>query len=387
MGYSEQTPNYHLPQYIGGDRPSYLGDWNEAMGIIDVGMKDNANDIANQEVALANMKTYVDNTVADVNTSITTVEGSISNVETRMDGMEESTPLFAIPKNGKMVCIGDSWLEGYTSVGNVISWGTRLSSYLGLAGVNFYQGGTGFYQVSGGKSFNTLVNEAAVNNSDASLVVIGGGINDRNTTPATVKEAASEVIANARTKFPNAVIWVFPMLLSNRYLGTKSLSVNKAICDAVSECQSANVSFNSGAWSWIYDDDNKCADNMHPNQLGQNTIAENMSICMNGGNPYVETASFTTSTANAGGSFTRNGTSVYMYLYNTTPVADGATVAAFPIKYTAGTIFNVYTDAGDTGKIKPFNSSNNGGTFNIRPAYGGSNQFYSSFSYQINDNG
>ena len=42
MGYSEHTANYNLPQYIGGDRPSYLGDWNEAMGIIDVGMKDNA---------------------------------------------------------------------------------------------------------------------------------------------------------------------------------------------------------------------------------------------------------------------------------------------------------------------------------------------------------
>ena len=80
MGYSKETPNYHLPQYVADDRPSYLGDWNETMGIIDTSMKDNSNAIANQETALANMKTYVDNTVSNVETSISQVETSISNV-------------------------------------------------------------------------------------------------------------------------------------------------------------------------------------------------------------------------------------------------------------------------------------------------------------------
>ena len=388
MGYSKETPNYHLPQYAADDRPSYLGDWNETMGIIDTSMKNNSNAIANQETALANMKTYVDNTVSNVETSISQVEASISNVETRMAGIEAAKPIFAIPKNGKMVCIGDSWLEGYTSVGNVTSWGVRLADYTGLEGHNIYQGGAGFYVASNGKTFNTLINEAAVNNADADLVVIGGGINDRNSDPAAVKSAAATAIANARSKFPNAVIWVFPMLLSNRYLGSASISVHKAICNAISECQAANVCFNSGAWSWIYDDDSKCADNLHPNQAGQNTVAENMAICMGGGNPYVECAEFGTSTAGAGGRFSRCGTTVQMYLYSTTATSDGQTIAAFPIKYTAsGYLFGTYTDSGDGGKIKAFNSSNDGGTFNITPAYGNSTQFYSTFSYQINDNG
>lgn len=387
MGYSKETPNYHLPQYVADDRPSYLGDWNETMGIIDTSMKDNSNAIANQETALANMKTYVDNTVSNVETSISQVEASISNVETRMDGIEAAKPIFAIPKNGKMVCIGDSWLEGYTPMGNVTSWGVRLADYTGLEGHNFYQGGAGFYVAGNGKTFNTLINEAAVNNADADLVVIGGGINDRNSNAAAVKSAAATAIANARSKFPNAVIWVFPMMLSNRYLGSASLSVNKAICNAVSECQASNVCFNSGAWSWLYDDDSKCADNLHPNQAGHDTVAENMAICMGGGNPYVEFAVIGTSTAGVGGVFSRCGTTVQMYLNSTTAVDDGGTLAAFPIKYSGGSIFGTYTDAGDGGKIKPFNSSETGGTFNIRPAYGSSSQFYSTFSYQINDNG
>lgn len=398
MGYSKETTNYHLPQYVADDRPSYLGDWNETMGIIDTSMKDNSNAIANQETALANMKVYVDNTVSkvetsiskvetSVETSISNVETSISNVETRMDGIEAAKPIFAIPKNGKMVCIGDSWLEGYTPAGNVTSWGTRLANFTGLEGYNFYQGGAGFYVTGGGKTFNTLINEAAVNNADADLVVIGGGINDRNSNPDAVKSAAATAIANARSKFPNAVIWVFPMMLSNRYLSHGSLSVNKAICNAISECHASNVCFNSGAWSWLYDDDSKCADNLHPNQAGHDTVAENMAICMGGGNPYVEYATFATSTANVSGLFTRCGTTINMYLVNTTAVKNGDTIASFPIKYSTGALFGIYTDAGDGGKIKTFNSNTNGNTFNIAASYGNSSQFYSNFSYTINDNG
>ena len=391
MGYSKETPNYHLPQYIADDRPSYLGDWNESMGVIDGAMKDNSNAIANQETALANMKTYVDNTVSSVETSIANVKSSvktsIANVETRMHGIEAAKPIFAIPKNGKMVCIGDSWLEGYTPQGKVHSWGTRLAQYTGLEGHNFYQGGAGFYVAGSGKTFNTLIDEAAVNNADADLVVIGGGINDRNSDTAAVKAAAATTIANARSKFPNAVIWVFPMMLSNRYLGWASLSVNKAICNAISECRAANVFFNSGAWSWLYDDDSKCADNLHPRQAGQDTVAENMAICMGGGNPYVEYANFATSTANANGLFSRCGTTIQMYLHSGTAVGEGKTIAAFPIKYTGGAVFGVYADPGDGFKIKPFKSSETGGTFNIITVNSGSSQFYSVFSYQINDNG
>lgn len=49
MSYTNQTPHYHLPQYIGTDKPSYLSDFNDAMSIIDTNIY-NAN--ANAETAL-----------------------------------------------------------------------------------------------------------------------------------------------------------------------------------------------------------------------------------------------------------------------------------------------------------------------------------------------
>lgn len=43
MSSTNKTPNYGLPQYIDTDKPTYLGDFNDAMGIIDKVMNDNKN--------------------------------------------------------------------------------------------------------------------------------------------------------------------------------------------------------------------------------------------------------------------------------------------------------------------------------------------------------
>lgn len=45
MAYTNHTTNYELPQYIGTDKPTYLGDFNGAMSTIDGQMKTNANNI------------------------------------------------------------------------------------------------------------------------------------------------------------------------------------------------------------------------------------------------------------------------------------------------------------------------------------------------------
>lgn len=69
MGYSQKTDNYELPQYLADDRPSYLGDWNEAMSKLDTGMNDNKKDI-----------TDVDNKVFNVTQRLQTTEDNMQNV-------------------------------------------------------------------------------------------------------------------------------------------------------------------------------------------------------------------------------------------------------------------------------------------------------------------
>ena len=47
MSFTNRTLNYNLPQYVAGDKPSYLVDFNGAMSAIDAGMHNNAQDISN----------------------------------------------------------------------------------------------------------------------------------------------------------------------------------------------------------------------------------------------------------------------------------------------------------------------------------------------------
>lgn len=74
MGATNHTTNYNLPQFVGSDKPTWLGDFNSAMNTIDTQMK--AND------TLANTaKTTAD--TALINSS--TAETTANNAQTKAD--------------------------------------------------------------------------------------------------------------------------------------------------------------------------------------------------------------------------------------------------------------------------------------------------------------
>lgn len=86
MASTNHTTNYNLPQYVGGDKPTYLGDFNTAMAAIDTQMKLNADNAAQaigdsaSAVSVANTANTTANTAnskADANTSsINTITGT-----------------------------------------------------------------------------------------------------------------------------------------------------------------------------------------------------------------------------------------------------------------------------------------------------------------------
>lgn len=68
MAHTNSTENYGLPQWIGTDKPTFLGDFNTAFGVIDGALKDNA-DAATAAVATANSASAV---ASSANTNATT---------------------------------------------------------------------------------------------------------------------------------------------------------------------------------------------------------------------------------------------------------------------------------------------------------------------------
>lgn len=70
MAHTNQTTNYQLPQFLGTDKPAWLGDINPAMQTIDTAMKANADGVTSA-TALAN---DADNKVGDLDDLQTTVK-------------------------------------------------------------------------------------------------------------------------------------------------------------------------------------------------------------------------------------------------------------------------------------------------------------------------
>lgn len=82
MSSTNKTPNYDLSQFVGTDKPTYLGDYNGDMLKIDAQMKAN-NDAATNAKASAGEAvakvTQVQNTVKALNTRVGTVETNVTS--------------------------------------------------------------------------------------------------------------------------------------------------------------------------------------------------------------------------------------------------------------------------------------------------------------------
>lgn len=97
MSSTNKTANYNLPQFIGTDKPSWLGDINQAMSIIDSQMKTNADNITSASGEVKELETRVESsetTVSSLNTRVGTTEtqvsnlaGNVSNLNTSVDAL------------------------------------------------------------------------------------------------------------------------------------------------------------------------------------------------------------------------------------------------------------------------------------------------------------
>lgn len=75
MGATNHTTNYNLPQFVGSDKPTWLGDVNGAMSAIDTQMKANA-------TASATADTKAETALTNAQTAQTTATGAQSTADT-----------------------------------------------------------------------------------------------------------------------------------------------------------------------------------------------------------------------------------------------------------------------------------------------------------------
>lgn len=385
---SEYTPNFNLDLYTNDDKPNLRDQYNSAVRKIDMQVK-MTND------AVSTNKSLVDASISRLGERVSTAENdiatsnqSISRLNERIDAIEKAKP----SGFSNIVCVGDSWLEGYSSVGNFTSWGTLLASKLKAVGLNSFKGGCGFSVVADSINFKTLVTAAATTVESAEkvdCVVIGGGINDRKATATTVQTAAAACVREAVNKFPNAKIFVFPMMLAGRFISSATMAVLRAIERGCASVQSDRVVVFGECYDWIYDDSNLHADSYHPSQAGQNVIADFMASVLTGGCPTCHNgdapiAGAESHTLNGGSFIRRSGTICSGYFGTTTATTDGKPFISIGKGYSPNSAFLSYTN--NNGAIKPMNVKTvDADHIGFAPSYGDAAQIYCTATWAIQD--
>ena len=90
---TNKTTNYELPQFIGTDKPTWLGDFNEAMSDIDAGMHKNATDIASMETDVTNAAQAASQASQDVTTltgTVNSLSSTVSSVQTTANNAQST---------------------------------------------------------------------------------------------------------------------------------------------------------------------------------------------------------------------------------------------------------------------------------------------------------
>lgn len=117
MSSTNKTPHYSLPQYIGTDKPTYLGDANDAYQIIDTNMytantnATNAVNIANQAgTAVAGLTPRV----AEIETDVTSIQTQLTATTNLANSNKQSLDNLVNHTAGKTFISLGTYLSGYS---------------------------------------------------------------------------------------------------------------------------------------------------------------------------------------------------------------------------------------------------------------------------------
>lgn len=176
--------------------------------------------------------------------------------------------------NGKTICIGDSYGEGFNPDGNVTGWPTLIKEYLGLTDDNFFSnslGGAGFVN---GTPFATLLSQTSnhFNNSDVTNVIVCGGFNDMNVTENAILNAIYNFKKQAKIIYPNAHIFVGFIGESTNMFTRGSLCLPRSAYN--SGCGYNGITYLSGVENALHSDLMFGSDGFHPNTWGEESIAK-----------------------------------------------------------------------------------------------------------------
>lgn len=236
------------------------------------------------------LQTAINNEVSNRKTADTNLQKNIDDNGTLLSALRQEFNSTRTAKS--IVIIGDSYAEGYTPDGNVTGWADKLASLMPYCTFKIkYSGGAGFSHVSAstGKKFIDLLNEAGnempeANRNNVSLVLIGGGMNDRDQTKADLKTAIDAFSNRCRELYPYADI-------TYAFIGwSSSSSVRNQLrteCSNLRSCRTSGMKIITSTAFTLHDYKYFSSDGIHPNNDGEDAVAQTMAGVILGSEPNI----------------------------------------------------------------------------------------------------
>ena len=317
---TDYTTNFNLEKYQTGDAANLNDQYNASMNIIDDNLhkiNTNANNAAgraNQAIAAtetinsnltalgvtdtttaAQLKNKIDGTATKLDATATkldattetadnaltkaqTNEASIADLSKTVQKIDDIYPNIALKRNTyeNIVIIGDSISYGTGASSPANSWANQLRQYISANSVqNMAQNNAGYVNPP------TFISQlqAVTNKTEITHIIIAGGANDKLQTTTSITNAVKNTLQYALTNFPNAEIYVAPVVLGVQGMFRYHTNIPQTL-NAIEEgiAQTPNVHEIQYAWEWLNGREDWAStssgsmDPIHPNDNGQKQL-------------------------------------------------------------------------------------------------------------------
>lgn len=262
MSHTNETTNYKLPRFVDSDQPTWLGDFNSAMEIIDSNMAGMGASVSTAVSAANNAVLRVDKAEGLATTASAQATEALRTANSNKADVEALqaivTPLGRKSKQGALnvLCVGDSYMKNSSVAARSIPNGMaalRPNWQIYNYAIN------GTYLKPSANNFLAQLQTAAASssfaNDDIDVVIIGGGRNDAggasgtgNTVDDTAEiEAAHQTCEYAQTTFKNAQVIFVPCMFDWKAATFNLKRVYQDICLGVAKSGAACI---KGAYTW-----------------------------------------------------------------------------------------------------------------------------------------
>lgn len=173
---TNKTANYELPQFVGTDKPTWLGDFNNAMASIDAGMAENKSDIESMDSRVSS----AESTASTASQNVATLTGRVNTLQTNVESTTTTANNAQSTATSALNTANSAQSTANTADSKANEVETNLNSFereFNLTTTKTYSSSSSDVSVIGGNIYSGSVTIAT--NSTGSIFKLYGNLNIR----------------------------------------------------------------------------------------------------------------------------------------------------------------------------------------------------------------